>query len=72
MPDDARPIRATATWLFHCRADPAYFLEWAEVPETLKDELKLHGGLACDGGGSPGPWCIHCRFGSDEEGNNDA
>ena len=65
LTSDARPIRATAAWLFHCHADADYFLSWEDVPEPLKDELEAHGGLPCDGSGAVGPWCTDCRFGSD-------
>ena len=67
--EDERPIRMTVAWLFHCHAVAGYFLPWEEVPAPLKDELEAHGGLPCDGGGEPGSWCLHCRFGSDEEGD---
>ena len=60
-------IRATATWLYHCTAEDDYFLPWEKVPEAIKDELEVNGGLPCDGSGHPGPWCEGCRFGASEE-----
>ena len=61
------PIRAETEWYFYCHADEGYFLSWDDVPEPLKEELDANGGLPCDGSGHPGPWCMDCRFGSDEE-----
>lgn len=60
-----RPLapRARASWVFMCLAHPLYFVAWALVPPGLKDELETNGGLPCEGGGLPGPWCEACRFG---------
>ena len=69
LKDHEGPIRATATWLFHCHANAGYFLRWEDVPAPLKDELDVHGALPCEGGGEPGMWCTKCRFGSEEEGD---
>ena len=61
--------RATTEWLYVCYADDGYFLpSYDDVPVYLKDELNTNGGLPCDGGGMPGPWCCHCRFGEEREG----
>jgi hypothetical protein len=60
---------AQTEWAFYCFADSGYFLPWEEVPESLKDELDANGGLPCDASGAPGPWCMECRFGGDEEMN---
>jgi hypothetical protein len=62
------PPRATTTWLFHCHADPGYFVPlYEDIPDPLKDQLDANGGLPCDGGGHPGPWCMECRFGAEED-----
>jgi hypothetical protein len=60
-------IRATTHWFFYCEADNGYFLAWEDVPDPLKAELDINGGLPCEGGGHPGPWCEGCRFGRSEE-----
>ena len=60
--------RATAEWRYSCYADDRYFVPaYADVPAHLKDELAMNGGLPCDAGGVPGPWCRHCRFGDQQE-----
>ena len=56
--------RDTAEWLYICYADEHYFVpSYDDVPVDLKNELETNGGLPCDGGGVPGPWCRHSRFG---------
>lgn len=32
--------------------------------EDLLNAIHLAGGLPCDAGGRPGPWCNHCSWGS--------
>ena len=38
--------------------------KWEDIPERWQRIIKKMGGLPCDGGGIPGPWCIKgdCLF----------
>ena len=46
-----------------CYADPVLFLPWDDLPARAKKEFEKNGGIPCEGGGLPGPWCADCRFG---------
>ena len=59
--------RAFTHWVFECHADPGFFGDERTLTAAHHADLAAHNGLPCDGGGVPGPWCEHCRFGHDEE-----
>lgn len=66
-PFRTKEARATTFWTFACHADPAFFGDESGMTEEHQADLAQFNGLPCDGEGAPGPWCISCRFGHDEE-----
>jgi len=61
-------VRLTVTWtyVFSCSAPEEFFRLWENVSQETRD-LIPPGGLPCDGGGVPGPWCSDCEFGKVEK-----
>ena len=59
--------RASTQWIFACHADEGFFGDESALTDAHNQDLYVHGGLPCDGTGAPGPWCMRCRFGKDEE-----
>jgi hypothetical protein len=61
---EARRTRYTTTvtrsW---CNGPDAAFGAEAAVLEAMMAAIRDHGGLPCDGGGVPGPWCNDCAWG---------
>ena len=58
-----RSVRHTSIGTWSCSApDELFARNWDDVPKELQDQVPENG-IACDGGGYPGPWYMGCNWG---------
>lgn len=56
-----------ATVRCRCHASHELFLPYERLSDQVKEEFTVNGPIPCEGGGMPGEWCVHCRFGEVDE-----
>jgi hypothetical protein len=48
----------SSTWIYHCHApDDVFEPEWDDIDPEHREIMEDRGGIPCEGGGVPGPWC---------------
>lgn len=63
-------IRYAETWT--CSAPDALFCDdWESLGKDILDIVERQHGLACDGGGRPGGWCMRCHWGNVQDMTDD-
>lgn len=64
-----KEARRETEWEYRCHAPESFFVDDWDKVSLAEDIEKMNeqGGLPCDGGGRPGPWCTRCFWGREED-----